>query len=127
MSPVARSISALFSPALTSSRNSSFGFIASAFANSSRLRIASVSVAAGCMACASNPTKVKCARLVAGGFDTLAGLREQCRRRHVVERGEFSEWLHDLEGPCQPETRGLKCLDPGDVTAIEGDSAGIGG
>src|SRR3984957_5597770 len=121
MSSVARSTSALFSPALTSSRNNSFGFIASAFASSSRLRIASVSVAADCPAFASRPTKGIWARgssrggfrlspglrfepdegdmragFLAGGFQALAGLRKQRRRGDIVERGEFGKRLHDL-------------------------------
>ena len=116
MSDVARSTSALLRPALTSSRNNSFGFIASAFASSSRLRIASVSVAADCAACGFEPDEGKMrARLLARGFQALPGLREQRRGGDIVERGEFGERLHDLEGARQSEPRRLIGLDPGDV------------
>src|SRR5690606_8046110 len=60
ISPIACSTSAEFSPALTSSRKSSRGFIASALASSRRLRMASVSVAAGWSAAAASPTNSSC-------------------------------------------------------------------
>src|ERR1700743_2889631 len=65
------------------------------------------------------------AGLFARRFYTLACPRKQRGRRHIVERSEFGEWLHDLERPRQPKPCRLKRLDARDVPAIEGNGAGI--